>query len=124
MGLDMYAYTAPRDLIVGDVDIKLNAIEHVSEIHYWRKHPNLHGWMEMLYRAKGGRKVFNCTTVRLTAEDLDALETAVRDDLLPETIGFFFGLTDGSEREDDLEFIAKARQALAEGAAVLYDSWW
>lgn len=41
MGLDMYAYTVPRDLIGADVDIKLEAIEHVSEFHYWRKHPNL-----------------------------------------------------------------------------------
>lgn len=125
MGLDMYAYTVPRDLIGADVDIKLDAIQHVSEIHYWRKHPNLHGWMEVLYRKKGGAKeVFNCATVRLSADDLDALEAAVRDETLPETTGFFFGVTDGSERESDLAFILKARKAIAEGGAVLYDSWW
>ncbi len=125
MGLDMYAYTAPRDLIGRDIDIELNGLRGVSDLHYWRKHPNLHGWMEMLYRQKGGAKqVFNCATVRLNADDLDALEAAVRDERLPETTGFFFGASDGSERDDDLAFIAKARAALAEGQAVLYDSWW
>jgi hypothetical protein len=24
------------------------------ELAYWRKHPSLHGWMEHLFRAKGG----------------------------------------------------------------------
>jgi hypothetical protein len=24
-------------------------------MHYWRKHPDLHGWMEKLCRAKGGK---------------------------------------------------------------------
>lgn len=127
MGLDMYAYTAPRDLIGRDTDVTLDDLPGVSRLHYWRKHPNLHGWMEILYRQKGGTaEDFNGHdgTVRLTAEDLDALEAAVRDDCLPETTGFFFGVTDGSEREDDLAFIAKAREALAEGQAVLYSSSW
>lgn len=125
MGLDMYAYTAPSDLIGRDVDLKLDGLRGVSDLHYWRKHPNLHGWMEMLYRAKGGaEEVFNCTTVRLTRDDLDALEAAIRDDALPETTGFFFGASDGSERADDLAFVEKARSAIAEGLAVLYDSWW
>ena len=26
-----------------------------EELHYWRKHPNLQGWMENLYREKGGQ---------------------------------------------------------------------
>lgn len=125
MGLDMYAYTAPSDLVGRDVDLKLDGLRGVTDLHYWRKHPNLHGWMEMLYRAKGGaEEVFNCTTVRLTRDDLDALEAAIRDDALPETTGFFFGTSDGSERADDLAFVEKARSAIAEGLAVFYDSWW
>ena len=38
--------------------------------------------------------------------------------------GFFFGVSDGSEKDDDLAFIARARLAIAEGKAVYYDSWW
>jgi len=38
--------------------------------------------------------------------------------------GFFFGSSDGTELEDDLKFIAKAREALAQNQFVLYSSWW
>jgi hypothetical protein len=30
--------------------VYFNAGEDLAAIHYWRKHPNLHGWMEQLYR--------------------------------------------------------------------------
>jgi hypothetical protein len=95
-----------------------------SQLHYWRKHPDLHGWMENLYYEKGGTETFNCRPVLLTPEDLDRLEADIRSKALPETTGFFFGKTDGSEHEDDLAFIAKARAAMAEGQTVFYDSWW
>jgi hypothetical protein len=99
--------------------------EGAAEIHYWRKHPNLHGWMEQLYRDKGGEEAsFNCVNVQLTAGDLDDLELAIKASVLPETNGFFFGASDGSEREDDLRFIAKAREALAGNLTVFYTSWW
>ena len=76
------------------------------------------------YREKGGTKDFNCTNLQLTSDDIDALERAITSGTLPETCGFFFGASDGSEREDDLEFIAKARSALAKGFCVYYHSWW
>lgn len=121
MGLDMYAcilHEAPEK----PVDFEAEA---VGEIHYWRKHPNLHGWMEALYREKGGTDPqFNCVNLQLTADDLDRLEHAVRSGNLPQTTGFFFGVSDGSETEDDLAFIAKAREAIAEGLTVFYSSWW
>lgn len=125
MGLDMYAYTAPSDLIGASTDVDVDALRGVERLHYWRKHPNLHGWMEALYRSKGGKaEVFNLVSVRLTAEDLDALERAIREDRLPETTGFFFGESRPEEKAEDLAFITKARAALGEGKAVLYDSWW
>lgn len=121
MGLDMYAFTTTQKP-AQPVDFEDDSEE---QIHYWRKHPNLHGWMERLYRAKGGtEEMFNCVNVELTAADLDALENVIKENKLPETCGFFFGETDGSEREDDLAFIAKARAVLAEGRYVYYTSWW
>ena len=42
MGLDMYAYVA--DKAGREVDSR--------ELAYWRKHPNLHGWMERLAESK------------------------------------------------------------------------
>jgi len=44
MGLDMYAMVT-NEQFDSEVDFKP---ERTSELHYWRKHPNLHGWMEQL----------------------------------------------------------------------------
>jgi hypothetical protein len=121
MGLDMYAYTINR---APEKPVGFKADDAV-EIHYWRKHPNLHGWMERLYREKGGEDdSFNCVNLLLTRADLDALEDAICSHRLPPTSGFFFGESDGSEVDDDLHFIAKAREAIAAGLTVFYSSWW
>ncbi|ODR91767.1 hypothetical protein A8M32_08600 [Sinorhizobium alkalisoli] len=32
-------------------------VEEATALHYWRKHPNLHGWMERLYREEGGTQI-------------------------------------------------------------------
>lgn len=122
MGLDMYAYIT-NERFLTDVDFK-PTIECI-ELHYWRKHPNLHGWMEQRYRLKGGiEESFNCCTLKITPLDLDELEAAIKGGKLPPTTGFFFGESLGDETDDDLEFIRKARGALANGFTVFYDSWW
>lgn len=121
MGLDMYAF-ATKEKPATQVDFK---VEEARELYYWRKHPNLHGWMRELYYDKGGAaESFNCVPVVLTVEDLDRLEAAIHARSLPDTKGFFFGESDGSETQDDLAFIAKAREAIAAGLTVYYDSWW
>jgi hypothetical protein len=120
MGLDMYAFTQPA---APDSEVDFTACD-ASELHYWRKHPNLHGWMEALYITKGGAESFNCVNLVLTADDLNRLEQAVLHNTLPNTEGFFFGESDGSEQADDLLFIAKARAAIAANLTVAYSSWW
>ena len=123
MGLDMYAFSIERDETRPQVDFKLG--DDATEFHYWRKHPNLHGWMESLYLSRGGQNPdFNCDTVILTLEDLDGLEDAINFGELPTTSGFFFGETTGEEKEDDLDFIRKAREIIHEGRDVVYYSWW
>jgi len=124
MGLDMYAFTVPADSVgdgVTDVALGDNAVE----LFYWRKFNALHGWMEQLYRSKKGLRVdFNCTTVRLTSEDLDRLEREANT--LQPVAGFFFGeqAIYSEQLESIADFIAKAREALDYGNAVYYDSWW
>lgn len=86
----------------------------------------MHGYFENLYRERGGDDEFNCVKLRLYETDLDNLEQDVINKKLPETTGFFFGdqpVTD-EDVENDLLFIAKARQSIKEGKAVFYDSWW
>ena len=130
MGLDQYA--AIR-LDTKDEEGNWNQ----EELAYWRKHPNLQGFMEDLWEQKGRPNAnvssdenpfgseFNCVDLELTLEDIDALEASVKGDELPETGGFFFG-DDSSDyyKESDLEFCVNARKALADGQMVVYSSWW
>lgn len=128
MGLDMFAYAVePEQCKTTDELIcEYNEGYKPEELHYWRKHHDLHGWMENLYRSKGGLEQFNCQKVMLTEEDLDELEKDVISYNLPKTTGFFFGDNPPDEEavNDDLLFIAKARKAIEEGKIVYYDSWW
>lgn len=123
MGLDMYAYAAAR------ANADWNSGEQ-REIAYWRKHPNLHGWMEQLWHSRGGHNpsddpMFNGIELELTWEDLDQLEKDVRNGGLPHTVGFFFGNnSDDYYRDEDLEFIKKARTELFTGLKVFYNSSW
>lgn len=122
MGLDQFAYS-------------INSSGEKEELAYWRKHPNLQGWMSDLWEEKGkpgcgddeGDIVgdFNCIPVQLTREDIEDLEDAIQNNILPKTVGFFFGNdSDDHYREQDLEFVAKAKNALDKGLTVYYDSWW
>ncbi len=137
MGLDMHAYrmkfTPSKEVDFseeifgrddrGELDYE-NPIVVAKEIAYWRKHPDLHGWMENLYREKGGReKSFNGDLVVLTLADLDRLEEDILRKNLPKTTGFFFGES-GEISLKDLEFVLEARKAIQEGDTVFYDSSW
>lgn len=123
MGLDQFAFAIDNN---GEKE----------ELAYWRKHPNLQGWMERLWENKGRPNLpedhkenmlgdFNCIPVELNSDDIDDFEDAVRGNSLPETGGFFFGEnSDDYYKEKDLEFIQKAREALDAGLTVEYNSWW
>ena len=121
MGLDMYAHhTAEK--ITKQVDFRT---KEDSEFFYWRKHPNLHGWMQQLYKERGGSDPdFNCHSLLLEPRDIDALEKAVKGNALPFTEGFFFGESVPEDKEDDLQFIKAARDAHAKGLNVFYFAWW
>ena len=127
MGLDQFAFKTKAKLN-SPVDFQAQVQgADTEELHNWRKHPNLHGWMESLYRQKGGQgQDFNCNPVELTQEDIDRLAISILEGELPSTSGFFFGESTGNQEEesDDLEFCKKASEAIKEGYAVYYDSWW
>ena len=123
MGLDQYAVARRGEPVKNEEGQLEYADQH--EIAYWRKHPNLQGWMENLYQEKGGTEEFNCVDVELTLEDLDELEAAITGTSLPETAGFFFGEnSDDYYKDKDLQFIEQARQYLNDGYTVVYSSWW
>jgi hypothetical protein len=125
MGLDMYAYAVSKRDAISEFEMARDCEK--EELHYWRKHHDLHGWMENLYRDKGGdADSFNCIPVELTVDDLDDLQQAILDNNLPRTSGFFFGDNppDLESMRDDLMFVQKCRIAIKEGKVVYYDSWW
>ena len=140
MGLDMYAYTAARagqqrefyesaDFDETSKDFVSNSVTRPREIAYWRKHPNLHGWMEQLWNKRNGGNQdgsnFNGIELELTYEDLEILELDIIAGTLPGTSGFFFGNdADDHYRDQDLEFIKNARAELFMGLKVFYNSSW
>jgi len=140
MGLDMYAYVAAKEgqqrefyeSAEFDDDTKdfvNKTVEQPREIAYWRKHPNLHGWMEQLWKSRNGGNCdgsnFNGIELELTWADLEALELDVIAGTLPSTSGFFFGNeADEHYREQDLKFVRDARAELFCGLKVFYNSSW
>ena len=125
MGLDQFAYTAAKQQ---DAESR--------ELAYWRKHPNLQGWMEELWlkklAAKGDKpqtsewgSTFNGVELELTWDDLVQLEKDILENNLPETQGFFFGQnSDDHYRQQDLDFVRKGKAEIFSGLRVFYNSSW
>jgi hypothetical protein len=136
MGLDMYAYVAAKAGAQADYDegkawdkekggMVNPSVTEPREIAYWRKHPNLHGWMNRLWESRGNSGEFNGDELELTWEDLDQLEQAIRNKKLPGTSGFFFGNNaDNEYREQDLKFVRDAKAEAFLGLKVFYNSSW
>lgn len=128
MGLDMYLF-AEKDGIK-------------TEIGYWRKCPDLHGYFEQLWNDRGqpmpeGRKKeadsfsniggdFNCIPLELSLKDITNVMKAIRNRKLPHTEGFFFGSSDNDKEQikNDLEIFKEAKEYLSSGSKIYYDSWW
>lgn len=151
MGLDMYAYTGKpgqREEFYDQDGLEYDTVNHdwitpeggvqpVRSLAQWRKHPNLHGWMEQLWLQKGQPGVdlknylpdqgpdFNGIELELSWQDLDDLERAVRSGNLPATEGFFFGKnSDNVYFEQDLKFCIDAKAEIFLGLQVFYNSSW
>ena len=143
MGLDMYAYVGTqgqRDAFYESSEFDKELGEYVNptvskprELAYWRKHPNLHGWMEKLWIEKTGRQTdrddrdsdFNGVELELTWMDIERLEQAILGNNLPHTQGFFFGEPSCDYyRDQDLAFVRNAKAELFCGLRVFYNSSW
>lgn len=130
MGLDMYAYALEANEIPEGKLVDVEIPDLYGEVRdacffYWRKHPNTHGWMEALYRERGGQDgTFNGATVVLTPEDIDNFERDVNENNLPDTDGFFFGVSDRSRSKEDKMFIKLCRLHFKHGRKVVYWSSW
>jgi len=148
MGLDQYAYVAARanqrdefydqeglEFDGKDWVVPEGGFEKPREVAYWRKHPNMQGWMERLWESKGrpgvdpgdGDFSFNGIELELTFEDILTLENDIKSGTVAklDTTGFFFGdPSDDYYKEQDLEFVKKAKAELFCGLRVFYNSSW
>ena len=97
-----------------------------EEVVYWRKHPDIHGWMKNLFFEKGGQTEsdFNHDIVWLTEEDVLQLKKDIENDELPRTSGFFFGDSDGRLKETEIERVDLMLNALSKGSLIYYTSSW
>lgn len=99
MGLDMYLQGRKSYFNVGDKPVReedgFQVDSMTLELGYWRKHPNLHGYIVQTF-AEG---VDECQEIELDADALRKIAGAIKADTLPHTKGFFFG--DSQWHEDD-----------------------
>jgi hypothetical protein len=110
MGLDMYLegekycwtdWKNPQNVLREDgYEIKSRTLR----LGYWRKHPDLHGYIVNTFA--GG--VDNCEAIALEDAEIEKIIDAVARDELPHTVGFFFGATDGTEKDETLHILTAA----------------
>jgi len=129
MGLDMYVKEVVTPGFTNGV--RDHNEDVTQEIAYWRKHPDLHGFIMSNYWNGPGDG--NCQRIPLTVERVDAICDAIRAHTLPVTSGFFFGKSyfedDGPDyrAEMDARDLAKwanVRAAILSGSEVYYVAWW
>ena len=97
MGLDMYL-TGDAFFTHEHPNRQLKPHEKEREVYrlgYWRKHPNLHGFIVQNF-ADG---MDECQEIDLSDEAITTIIDAVKNRELPETTGFFFGESDDTEEQ-------------------------
>ena len=111
MGLDMYLsgvqhFDYEHRPIKGGFPVKSETVE----LGYWRKHPNLHGFIVQNF-AQG---LDNCQDVSLSADDIRTIINSSEADALPETTGFFFGVSQPEDKAATKLIFERALHWLAE----------
>jgi hypothetical protein len=109
MGLDMYLegrtfqWGRDEDLETRD---GFRVKGHILDLGYWRKHPNLHGFIVETF-ADGKDE---CQEISLDADALRTIIAAVKEQKLPHTEGFFFGTSsdDEEQRNEDVAILSRA----------------
>lgn len=130
MGLDMYLNgeeylpknyeDESKNIVVGGYRLKA----HRYELGYWRKHPDLHGFIVQNFAEDD-----DCQPIYLDEDDLQTIIEAITQNRLPHTVGFFFGESenDDAQRSEAIEIFSKAREWLM-GAdwrrSVFYQASW
>jgi hypothetical protein len=111
MGLDMYLrgqkcfWPSYPDSNNDRKEDELPVVNIEVDLGYWRKHPDLHGFIVSTFAEQD-----DCEEIPLNPEAIRTIIEAIKERRLPKTTGFFFGESNGSEREmkEDLKIFTKA----------------
>jgi|SRR5215831_3485062 len=117
MGLDMYLrgqkylwhdWEHPENDRKED-GLRISQVE--IDLGYWRKHPNLHGFIVQAFA--GGKD--ECQDIELSDVDMRNIISAIQGERLPHTEGFFFGASEltPEQRASDLLIFERALAWLA-----------
>jgi len=130
MGLDMYLMGSKTPMVFQGEQRKEDGFpisKIVVDLGYWRKHPNLHGYIVQSF-AEG---LDECQSISLDAEDLEKISEAIKNGDLPVTAGFFFGESriGHDQVEHDLDILGKAIKWVCdekpgEYRSVVYQASW
>ena len=118
MGLDMQLF----GLEPNESGISRDSFNYRNELAYWRKHPNLHGYIVNAFACGEDE----CQKINLSLEDLSKILNAVETDNLPETTGFFFGKSRVEDKELSILQLNKVINWVNElpGRKVYYQASW
>lgn len=112
MGLDMYL-EGNKYLGTNWDNPELNPREDGFEVRgrvlrlgYWRKHPDLHGYIVETF-AEG---VDECQEIALSVANLEQTLAASEADQLPPTTGFFFGESQPEDKDETRKILTDAIQ--------------
>lgn len=116
MGLDMYLkgrkfhWTNWENQEADEKQEGFRVEETILSLGYWRKHPNLHGYIVNTYGPKDadGKRIDDCSPIPLGKENLEDIIKAVAEHRLPGTEGFFFGASSTDDEQDTTAQLTKA----------------
>lgn len=133
MGLDMYLYGEKSDWsLERQKEDDFPLASKTLEIAYWRKHPNLHGYIVEEF-AEGKDE---CQRIELGPDEIRVIIQAIKDNKLPHTSGFFFGESPkmnspnyDAQKKGDIEVFEKAlawieTQTKNEFRSIYYQASW
>ena len=112
MGLSQYIYVTEKTKLKDNgTDLAdYDAIRDDKEFFEWRKHWDLHGFLEQVYLEKGGKEPATWDVVQLTEKDIDDLKYALDKNELPwNKKCFFWDDSPEFKQEQTNEFVDKAK---------------
>lgn len=106
MGLDMYLSGEIYFFRLTEEQRKTQPVEHIYRLGYWRKHPDLHGYI--VEKFANGED--DCRKIELSACNVRQIIEAIRRSKLPHTEGFFFGesANDEAQKAEDIGILENA----------------